>query len=94
MTLTNAISKTKEIKNELDLAFNNVKPNDWYFVIDLVQFRTGLGYERCVVDNLLLDHVELPYVLDLTVHLKSVSEPINTSSRLEGFLNNQKTNDV
>ena len=30
---------------EHDLAFNNVKPKDWYFVLDLVRFRTGLGYE-------------------------------------------------
>ena len=28
----------------LDLAFNNVKPNDWYFVLDLVRVRTELGY--------------------------------------------------
>ena len=31
---------------ELDLAFNYVKPKDWYFVLDLVQFRTGLGYRH------------------------------------------------
>ena len=31
---------------ELDLAFNNVKPKNWYFVLDLVCIRTGLGYER------------------------------------------------
>ena len=30
----------------LDLAFNNVKLKDWYFVLDLVQFRTGLGYKH------------------------------------------------
>ena len=30
---------------KLDLAFNNVKPKDWYFVLDLVRFRTGLSYE-------------------------------------------------
>ena len=28
---------------KLDLAFNHVKPKDWYFVLDLVQLRTGLG---------------------------------------------------
>ena len=28
---------------KLDLAFNNVKPKDWYFVIDLVQLRKGSG---------------------------------------------------
>ena len=33
----------------LDLAFNNVKPKDWYFVLDLVLFRTGLGYERLIM---------------------------------------------
>ena len=30
-------------KDKLDLAFNNVKPKDWYFVIDLVQLRKGSG---------------------------------------------------
>ena len=34
---------------KLDLAFNNVKPKDWYFVLDLVQFRTGLGNERLIM---------------------------------------------
>ena len=34
---------------KLDLAFNNVKPKDWYFVLDLVRFRTGLGYERLIM---------------------------------------------
>ena len=32
--------------SKLDLAFNNVKPKDWYFVFDLVQLRTGLGCIR------------------------------------------------
>ena len=32
--------------NKLDLAFNNVKPNDWYFVLDLVRVRTELGCVR------------------------------------------------
>ena len=31
------------------MVFNNVKPKDWYFVLDLVQFRTGLGYERLIM---------------------------------------------
>ena len=31
---------------KLDLAFNNVKPKDWYFVLDLVRFRTGIGCVR------------------------------------------------
>ena len=34
----------KDLYEELDLAFNNFKPKDWYFVLDQVQFRTGLGY--------------------------------------------------
>ena len=34
-------------------AFNNVKPKDWYFVFELVQFRTGLGCVR-------LNHIGLP----------------------------------
>ena len=29
--------------SKLDLAFNNVKPKDWYFVIYYVLFRTELG---------------------------------------------------
>ena len=33
------------VKYKLDLAFNNVKPKDWYFVLDQVRIRTGL---RCV----------------------------------------------
>ena len=33
-------------QKELDLTFNNVKPKDWYFVIDLVQFRIELGCVR------------------------------------------------
>ena len=34
-----------ESKKKLDLAFNNVKPKDWYYVLDWVRFRTEL---RCV----------------------------------------------
>ena len=34
------------IGTKLDLAFNNVKPNDWYFVLDLVRVRTELGCVR------------------------------------------------
>ena len=30
----------------LDLAFNNVKPKDWYFVLDYVRFSTELGSAR------------------------------------------------
>ena len=32
-------------RDKLDLAFNNVKPKDWYFVLDEVRFRTELGCE-------------------------------------------------
>ena len=28
---------------KLDLAFNNVKPKDWYFILDKVHFMTELG---------------------------------------------------
>ena len=44
-----SIINTHSVKSsrELDLAFNNVKPKDWNFVLDLVRFRKGLGYERC-----------------------------------------------
>ena len=32
------------VKSEkLDLAYNTVKPKDWYFVLDWVRFRTELG---------------------------------------------------
>ena len=31
---------------KLDLTFNNGKPKDWRFVLDLVTFRTGLGYNN------------------------------------------------
>ena len=41
MIYTNILSM-----NKLDLAFNNVKPKDWYFVLDKVQFRTDLGCVR------------------------------------------------
>ena len=33
-------------KYKLDLAFNNLKPKDWYFVLDYVRFRTELGCVR------------------------------------------------
>ena len=33
-------------EKQLDLAFNNVKPKDWYFVLDLVWVRTELGCVR------------------------------------------------
>ena len=39
----------------LDLAFNNVKPNDWYFVLDLVRVRTELGCVRLTNQNFWLD---------------------------------------
>ena len=35
--------KTKQI---LDLAFNNVKPKDWYFVLDRVQFSKELRFVK------------------------------------------------
>ena len=41
--------------NQLDLVFNNVKPNDWYFVLDLVQVRTKLGCVRLTNQNFWLD---------------------------------------
>ena len=40
---------------ELNLAFNNVKPKDWYFVLTLVQFRTELGCVRPTNQNLWMD---------------------------------------
>ena len=30
------VISVREIINKLDLAFDNVKPKDWYFVLDLV----------------------------------------------------------
>ena len=30
----------------LDLAFTNVKPKDWYFVLDKVRYKTELGYVK------------------------------------------------
>ena len=39
----------------LDLAFNNVKPNDWYFVLDLVRVRTELGCVILTYQNFWLD---------------------------------------
>ena len=52
---------------ELDLTFNNVKPKDWYFVLDLVQFRTILGCVRLITiffvnGVLLLRHFLLKYL--------------------------------
>ena len=32
--LTQAARCSPDLKNKLDLAFNNVKPKDWYFVLD------------------------------------------------------------
>ena len=51
------------------MAFNNVGPKDWYFVYDYVCFRKGLRLKVIGVDKPLHDHVELPHVLDLAVHL-------------------------
>ena len=39
----------QEIRSETRPAFINVKPKDWYFVLDLVQFRTGLGCVRIIM---------------------------------------------
>ena len=39
----------------LDLAFNNVKPNDWYFVLDLVRVRTELVCVILTYQNFWLD---------------------------------------
>ena len=44
----NSDTGTVNINFELDLAFNNVKPMDWYFVLDKVRFRTGLGRVRLI----------------------------------------------
>ena len=38
--------KNKKVKNYVDLVFNNVKPKDWYFDHDQVQFRTELECVR------------------------------------------------
>ena len=40
-TTTSSTSTRLDNKTKLDLAFNNVKPKDWFFFLDLVQFRTG-----------------------------------------------------
>ena len=40
---------------ELDLAFNNVKPKDWYFALDKVQFMTELGCVRLTNPNFWLN---------------------------------------
>ena len=32
-----------------DFNCNNVKPKDWYFVLNLVRFRTGFGSERLIM---------------------------------------------
>ena len=40
---------------KLDLAFNNVKPKDWYFVLDSIQFRTELECVRLTNQNFWLD---------------------------------------
>ena len=42
-------SDLRERNIQLDLAFNNVKPKDWYLVLDLVRFRTELGYESLIM---------------------------------------------
>ena len=36
-------------------AFNNVKPKDWYFFLDKVRLRTGLGWVRLTNQNYLLN---------------------------------------
>ena len=42
---------------KLDLAINNVNPKDWYFVLDEVQFRTGLGLRLAQLDAKLTQFV-------------------------------------
>ena len=44
-----------KMKQKLELAFNNVEPKDRYFVLDLVQFRTELGYVRITNQKFWLD---------------------------------------
>ena len=41
--------------HKLDLAFNNVKPKDWYFVLDSVRVRTELGCVRLTNQNFWLN---------------------------------------
>ena len=48
---------------KLDLVFNNVKPNDWYFVLDLVQVRTELGCVRLTNRYYWLDGSSVPLLL-------------------------------
>ena len=82
-----------DIKNGTRPAFNNVKPKDWYFVLDQVQFRTGLGCVRLinqnqmlwVVDILLPYHVRLPHLLDLAVQLVHVSTQMGLGGHPETF---------
>ena len=47
-------ASAQSLNIKLDLAFNNVKPKDWYFVFDLVRFRTGLGCVRLTNQNYIL----------------------------------------
>ena len=56
-----SLGTSKHCKYILDLAFNNVKPKDWYFVLDEVQFRTGLGLGLAQLDVKLTQFVAQPY---------------------------------
>ena len=38
-------------KNQLDLALNNVKPKDWYFVLNKIHVWTELGCVRLTNQN-------------------------------------------
>ena len=44
-----------QMSPELDLAFINVKPKHWYFVLDEVQFNTELERVRLTNKNYWLD---------------------------------------
>ena len=50
------------LESLLDFALNNVKPKDWYFVLDWVQFRTELGCVRLTNQNAWLDESKASFI--------------------------------
>ena len=76
---------------ELDLAFNNVKPKDWYFALDKVRFRTELGWVVWVTRVIL---VSAQVLLVLTLGLWTLDLGLTTLCKLSIMLIIERVTDI
>ena len=76
---------------ELDLAFNNVKPKDWYFALDKVRFRTELGWVVWVTRVIL---VSAQVLLVLTLGLWTSDLGLTTLCKLSIMLIIERVTDI